>query len=145
VILYLDSSALLKLFVAEPGSGLVGEATARAAAVATHLIAYPELRAGLARAVRMNRLGVAALGPLVLEFERRWASLDVLAVSEPLIRRAGDLAARHGLRGYDSVHLAAVLNLRELAGAGRDLCFGVFDANLRAAALLHGLDLLPAG
>lgn len=144
MILYLDTSALAKLFVVEPGAESVGRAVAQAAAVATHLVAYAEMRATFARAVRMGRVDAAALPALTVDLERRWASLDVLAVTEPLVRRAGDLAERHGLRGYDSVHLAAVLTLRESVGSGAEVRFGVFDAKLREAALVHGLSLLSA-
>jgi len=144
VILYLDTTALAKLFVVEPGAESLGRAVAQAAAVATHLIAYAEMRATFARAVRMGRVDGAALPALIIEFERRWASIEVLAVTEPLVRRAGDLAERHGLRGYDSVHLAAVLALRELVGSGAEVRFGVFDSKLRDAALVHGLSLLSA-
>ncbi len=144
MILYLDTSALAKLFVVEPGAESVGRAVAQAAAVATHLIAYAEMRATFSRAVRMGRVDGAALPALIIEFERRWASIEVLAVTEPLVRRAGDLAERHGLRGYDSVHLAAVLALRELVGSGAEVRFGVFDSKLREAALVHGLSLLSA-
>jgi len=144
VILYLDTTALAKLFVVEPGAESLGRAVAQAAAVATHLIAYAEMRATFSRAVRMGRVEGAALPALIIEFERRWASIEVLAVTEPLVRRAGDLAERHGLRGYDSVHLAAVLALRELVGSGAEVRFGVFDSKLREAALVHGLSLLSA-
>jgi len=144
VILYLDTTALAKLFVVEPGAESLGRAVAQAAAVATHLIAYAEMRATFSRAVRMGRVDGAALPALIIEFERRWASIEVLAVTEPLVRRAGDLAERHGLRGYDSVHLAAVLALRELVGSGAEVRFGVFDSKLREAALVHGLSLLSA-
>lgn len=144
MILYLDTSALAKLFVVEPGAESVSRTVAQAAAVATHLIAYAEMRATFARAVRMGRVDVVALRALTIEFERCWASLDVLAVTEPLVRRAGELAERHGLRGYDSVHLAAVLALRESVASGAEVCFGVFDSKLRDAALVHGLSLLSA-
>lgn len=144
MILYLDTTALAKLFVVEPGAESLGRAVAQAAAVATHLIAYAEMRATFARAVRMGRVDGAALPALIIEFERRWASIEVLAVTEPLVRRAGDLAERHGLRGYDSMHLAAVLALRELVGSGAEVRFGVFDSKLREAALVHGLSLLSA-
>ena len=144
MILYLDTTALARLFVVEPGAESLGRAVAQAAAVATHLIAYAEMRATFARAVRMGRVDGAALPALIIEFERRWASIEVLAVTEPLVRRAGDLAERHGLRGYDSMHLAAVLALRELVGSGAEVRFGVFDSKLREAALVHGLSLLSA-
>lgn len=144
MILYLDSSALVKLFVTEPGSIYVQREVAGAAAVVTHLIAYVEVRGTLARAVRMNRISAADLDGLVLEFERYWGAMEVVAVTESLIRRAGRLAQTHGLRGYDSMHLAAVLGLREVVGTGVELRFGVFDSKLRDAALDQGIALMPA-
>jgi predicted nucleic acid-binding protein len=144
VILYLDTSALAKLFIVEPGAESVSRAVVQAAAVATNLIAYAEMRATFSRAVQMSRVDTAALRALTVEFERRWASLDVLGVTEPLVRRAGDLAEWHGLRGYDCVHLAAVLALRESVGSAAEVRFGVFDAKLRDAALVHGLSLLSS-
>jgi len=144
VILYLDSSALLKLFVSEPGSEAVNNAVAGAGAVATHLIAYAEMRATFAKAERMRRVDAAGLKQILAEFELRWARMDVLAATEPLVRRAGDLAHRHGLRGYDSVHLAAVLALRDAAGGQAEVRFGVFDVQLRQAAFAHDVSLLPA-
>jgi hypothetical protein len=38
--------------------------------------------------------------------EDLYAELRTVAIDEPLARHAGDLAAEHGLRGYDAVHLA---------------------------------------
>lgn len=143
MILYLDTSALVKLCVAEPGSDAVAKAAGEAAAVATHLVAYAEMRAALAKAVRMGRLAPAALDRLVADFELIWASLDVVGVTEPLVRRAGDLTAQHGLRGYDGVHLAAALSLQELAGSGAKVGFGAFDLALRTAAATHGLAVFP--
>ena len=46
---YLDTSALVKLFVEERGSGAVATLVNRVEAVATAKIAYAEVHAGLAR------------------------------------------------------------------------------------------------
>lgn len=55
MILYLDSSAIVKLYVAEPHAALVRAAMEEATACCTHLIAYAEVRASLAKAVRQER------------------------------------------------------------------------------------------
>lgn len=145
MILYLDSSALVKRFVDEPGSAAVVAAIAQASAVLTHLIAYPEIRAALARAARMQRLDAPAQDALVAELDRVWPMLDIVAVTDSLAHRAGELAQIYGLRGYDSVHLAAASMARESLGPGADLHFGAFDAALCAAASSCGLDVLPWG
>ena len=51
-------------------------------------------------------------------------------LTEPLVKRAGALAERHALRGYDAVQLAAALDVR---GAGGEVEFLSFDARLNRA------------
>ena len=47
--LYLDTSSLVKLFIDEPGSDLVGRMVGAATVVVTSTVAYPESRAAFAR------------------------------------------------------------------------------------------------
>jgi predicted nucleic acid-binding protein len=35
----------------------------------------------------------------------RWAEMEPLELTEPLARRAGELAEVYALRGYDAIHL----------------------------------------
>jgi predicted nucleic acid-binding protein len=131
LILYLDTSALVKLYVDEPGRAAVVSEIEGAAAVATVRIAYAEARAAFARKRREGGLDAKSLKLVVELLDEEWAAYNVVDVSEPLVRRAGILAERHGLRGYDAVHLAAAV---ELEGAGGHVSFGCFDEHLRRAA-----------
>ncbi len=54
MILYLDSSALVKRYIAERGSKNTAELTARAELVATSLISRAEVAAAFAKAVRIG-------------------------------------------------------------------------------------------
>jgi len=56
---------------------------------------------------------------------------NIVDVNDPLVRRAGALAERHGLRGYDAVQLAAALDLR---AADAPVEFLSFDSRLNRAA-----------
>ena len=113
MILYLDSSALVKRYVREAGSGQVEELIPLADVVGTGLVSRAEVAAALARAVRMGYLrredGEAAL----LVFRAHWPRLARLQLTEPLLARADTLAWEYGLRGYDAVHLAAALYWQE--------------------------------
>jgi predicted nucleic acid-binding protein len=131
LILYLDTSALVKLYVDEPGRAAVVSEIEGAAAVATVRIAYAEARAAFARKRREGGLDAKSLRLAVELLDEDWAAYNVVDVSEPLVRRAGILAERHGLRGYDAVHLAAAV---ELERAGGHVSFGCFDEHLRRAA-----------
>lgn len=142
MILYLDTSALLKLYLAEADSRRVRRAVADALAVCTHWITYAEVRAALARAVRMQRLSESDRTRQARAFERDWLALQTISVDEPLVRRAGEHAERFGLRGDDSAHLAAAE--RAFEGAGRPASFALtaFDNGLRAGAQALGMPIL---
>ena len=140
MILYLDTSALVKLLVQEAHSERVREAATRSSVIATHLITYAEACAAFARYARFRR-DKTLFQRLRRTLDRHWRQWDIVAADETLVRRAGELAGRYGLRGYDSVHLAAVEAVRE-ASQGAEFLFGVFDADLAHAARLAGFSLL---
>jgi predicted nucleic acid-binding protein len=144
VILYLDASAFLKLYVREPESTQVRRAISDAVALCTHVLTYAEARAGFARAVRMGRLTARRLTTLKRELDRDWQRIDVLGVDDTLVHRAGDLAERFGLRGYYRIHLAAAELAMVRLGGGVDFRFLAFDATLAAAAAALGM-AAPAG
>lgn len=141
--LYLDTSAFIKLYVAEPGAERVREAVARAGALYTHLITYAEMRAALARLHRAGRETAVSQREHLREFERDWLALAMILPDERMIRRAGDLAAQFGLRGYDSVHLAAAESL--VVDRRHPVHFASFDEALNAAATGLGLRILVEG
>ena len=69
--------------------------------------------------------------------------MDRIGVTETLVRRAGGLAQHCDLRGYDSVHLAATLSVRDLVGLGAETRFVACDKCLSDAAEDQGLALIP--
>lgn len=140
-MLYLDSSALVKRYVAEDGTDLVQAAIRQDPYVATSLISAVEVRAALAAAARAGRIsGTNGLGRLVTTFRQDWQHHIVVGVDPALVDSAGELAERHALRGYDAVQLAAALVAA--ASAAGPIGFGTFDAALRRAAAAEGLALL---
>ena len=54
MILYIDTSALVKLYAKEAGTAEVQRAVAKAEQIATSLIAYVETRSALARKYRLE-------------------------------------------------------------------------------------------
>ena len=129
---YLDTSSLVKLYVEEEGSALIRELVERAEIVATSVVAYPEARAALARQRREGGLTSAGYDRARNDFERDWPRYLTVEVSEAVYRSAGNLAEKHRLRGFDSLHLASYLSLYR-AGA-RQIRFSSFDEALDRAA-----------
>lgn len=143
MILYLDTSAFIKLYVAEPGADRVRVAVGQSQALHTHLITYAEMRAALARLHRAGRETATSHRRHLREFERDWQLLATVTPDERMIRRAGDLAERFALRGYDSVHLAAAESL--VIDRRHPVHFASFDKGLNEAAADLGLHTLHAG
>lgn len=132
MIAYLDTSSLVKLYVEEEGSRLVRRLVERAELVATSVVAYAEARAALARQRREGGLTADGFDRARNDFERDWPRYLTIEVTEPIYRSAGDLAERHRLRGFDSLHLASYLSLHR-EGA-RQVRFSAFDEALNRAA-----------
>jgi uncharacterized protein len=140
VILYLDTSALVKLYTLETGSSEVKQAVARADLVATSLVAYVEARSAFARKHRLADIDEAALKRHKYEFEQGWSRLDRLPVDGTTIRRAGDLAEQYRLKAYDAIHLATV-DLMQVT-LRSSIRFACFDAALNRAAARLGFMLI---
>jgi len=113
VIAYFDTSAVVPLLIAEPGSARAASLWDGADRVVCVRLVYPETRAALAQAQRLGRLTARQLRDVVTEFDAVFAEIDLVEVDDALARRAGELAEVHRLRGYDAVHLAAADRIRD--------------------------------
>lgn len=142
MILYLDASALVKLYGNEEYSDVVRGAVEQSRALCCHLITYAEVRAGLVKAKRMRRLADDEYAYNVQRFEHDWSSIQSIGVDIALIRRAGEIAEDRNLRGYDSVHLAAAERAFEAAGRPETFVLSAFDSELLAAAQALGINVL---
>lgn len=131
-LLYLDTSALARLYTAEPGHERVRAEVEATPDLAAHLITYVEMRATLASRLARNLLRPREHGLALDAFETDWETFTHITVNEDLIQLAGDLAARYGLRAYDAVHLASARTLQPLG-----VKFMTFDQALARAAELE--------
>ena len=137
MILYLDTSALVKLYVAEDGSDVVRNAVGVAQTVATSRVAYAEARAALAAAARMGRIGDVERATAVSVFRAEWRLFSIVNVTQPLVEFAAELAESHALRGFDAIHLASSVFL--LQRTQEDVRFLAWDKALLKAAAETGL------
>jgi uncharacterized protein len=141
MIVYFDSSALVKRYIAEPASAQVEILVAEADIAATSLITRAEVAAALARAVRMNWLTHDVAARALKAFQQHWSVLFRLNIREATIERAEGLAWEQGLRGYDAVHLASALLWQ--SGLSQPVTLATFDRQLWDAAQLVGLEVWP--
>src|SRR5687768_9099048 len=130
-MLYLDSSAIVKRYVAEAGTPAVQRAVALDPHVTTALLTQVEVRAALAAARRAGRFARGADAQRAsAAFASDWQHIITIDVDEALCESAASLAERHALRGYDAMQLAAALFGASTVPAG-SLHFGTFDGDLR--------------
>ncbi len=126
--LYVDTSALLKRYLAEPDS----------AAAEAYLLAdtdwftgrhtYVETRRNLRRAV--DDAGLAQVRAL---FDSDWRRMNVIELDETTCRLAADIAELTGTRSLDALHLGAASRLGPAL-----LTFVTFDIKqAQAARQLH--------
>jgi uncharacterized protein len=139
LILFCDTSALVKLYVQEDGTDTV---TARADAsetLAVCRIAWVEAMSALARRAREQPTDATAIARARHRFAADWPLYLTLEVTQELVVLAGDYAEAFALRAYDSVQLAAAQTLHlEMPG---EVEFACFDSRLSKAARVLGIQV----
>lgn len=138
-VYYLDSSALVKRYAAEPGSPWIQSivATGPRGTIFTSIATQVEVVAAIVRRTRSQQIvpeqARAALSALKRDFATRYS---VVLLGESVAERAVALCERHGLRGYDGIQLASALMVQdELSAAGlSSLVFVSADHELNKAA-----------
>ena len=130
MMLYLDTSALVKRYVDEEGSlEVIGRRWARRGDGRPVRVGYVET----ARALMRSAEGVA-----VERFQADWSSFNVVELDMEVAEDAAELAVAARLRSLDAIHLASALAIDD-----RRLTVATWDARLHEAAGERGLALLP--
>jgi predicted nucleic acid-binding protein len=138
MIVYLDTSSLVKLYVQEAHTGLVKKWVEEAEIVATCRIAYPETMSAISRRFKQGDLTEKQYNSLIAKFSNEWERFAAVDFDE---LEAGRLVNLYGLRGFDAVHLSAAMLLK----ANQDnvsLFFSSFDEKLNDAASTEGFAML---
>ena len=141
MILYLDTSALVKLYVRETGSVRVRNWLNKAAAAAPSVVAYAEARATFARLHRSALTNPRRHRERVARLNADSESFMRVELSPSVVRLAGETAETYELRGVDSIHLASSLWLRDRTDI--PCTFAAFDQRLHDGATRAGLSVLP--
>ena len=137
MIAYLDTSSLVKLYVEEEGSADVADIVEKSHVVATSMIAYAEARAAFSRRLRERAITGEGYKKLVSFFDKDWDRILQIKITEELVRHAGALTEKHGLRGFDAIHLSSSLILKSKVKS--PVLFSCYDEKLQKASLLEKL------
>lgn len=141
MILYLDTSALVKRYFKESYSDEVISRWTSAAQIVTSSVAYAEIMAATFRKMREEGLQDKRISKIVQLFQREWESFIRVEVSDVLNARIHSAVEKYPLRGFDAIHLASAMVIHERVPT--DFLFGCFDQGLAFAANSEGLKTFP--
>jgi len=129
-VAYLDTSAFVKLIVAEPESVALGARLRR----------WPDrASAALLRTEALRTLRQSGNRDLIGDARRMFAAISLIRLDEPLLDRAGDLEPGD-LRSLDAIHLAAALSIDPELGV-----ILTYDNRLGDAAMAQGCPVESPG
>jgi uncharacterized protein len=135
-ILYVDTSALLKLLVREAESDAIERELLKWSELATSVITEVELPRAVARA-REERADAVIDGSVVLQGVL--ASAAIIPLSENIVAAARKVKPVH-VGALDAIHIASALGLgRELAGVA------TYDKRMQKALGPVGVDVIAPG
>ncbi len=103
---FLDSSALAKRYVKEPGSGRVEQILSAASSLGLSAICLSEVVSGLCRLRREGKLSPQQYA------ENKWALIQdvedsvIIHITDQVVARAVELLERWPLRSSDALHVA---------------------------------------
>ena len=140
MILYCDTSALLKLYLNEAGSNEMAQQLVQSDGLAVCRIAWAEAHAAFARRVREVPQDAQVIEAAKKALALDWPRLLIFEIDQALMELAGEYADTFALRGYDSVQLAAAVSVQQITAL--PTLFACFDLRLNKAAKVLGLMVL---
>ncbi len=141
MILFLDASAFIKLYVVEPGSGPLRRALKHASAVFALDATYVEVRGALAQAIASGLLRETVVSQVSSDFERDWQGVHAVVPDAAMVRRAAELAETP-IDALGALNLAAAELIARQLAAGAALALGTGNAERGALAVSLGLQVV---
>lgn len=146
-MLYLDTSALVKRYSSEKGSGAVIARFGRDERIFTSRFTFCEVQSSLGRKFRAGELSTRDLARVREEFVSDWLfSLNVLNLDVGTMLAIPHLVEQYYLKAGDAVHLSTAFWLRDkirFGGSGGEppesVEFGAADRKLAKIARMCGL------
>lgn len=143
MLCYLDSSAWVKRYFRELGSGWINQEFAHGILLGCSTLGLIEVTATCARKRAAGAIDAVRFQQIEASLLDDWSGFFQMELTQEVLARSLELANIWGLRGADSVHLASALILKaDLAIEAREFAFVTSDLELKAAAFKAGLAVL---
>jgi uncharacterized protein len=144
VLYYLDSSAIVKLYIREDGSDRMLALASRKTGHQLTVLALTqvEVRSAFRKRQRAGDLGDRLAEQLRTAFQRHLESRFVRqAVTDTILDLASELVDRHKLTSFDAVQLAGYLAVRSAAGTDVPILVST-DKEILLAAINESIPVL---
>ncbi|MDZ7696954.1 MAG: type II toxin-antitoxin system VapC family toxin [Deltaproteobacteria bacterium] len=141
MILYLDTSALVKRYFREAHTDDILSKWVAAKQIVTSSVAYAETMAAIYRKKREANLEEQLIQTIVALFSQDWVSFVRVEVNDDLNATTSRLVETYPLSGFDAIHLASAMAVQERFP--HDFVFGCFDNTLLRAARAEGIETFP--
>lgn len=138
MILYLDTSAMVKLFVQEVHSDSVNLLYSESELPVTSVVAFAECTSALRRKVREKHLTRKAYHQLILNVSKEYLNMGKVPISNEIDEIIIQLLEKYPLRGFDAIHLASALLMKY--DTQLDVKFACFNKQLNSFAKEESLD-----
>jgi uncharacterized protein len=145
VLYYLDSSALVKLYIREAGTDQMLALASRKAnhQLAVLALAQVELRSAFRRRQRSGQIDSRLADNLLCTFQIHLESRFLRQVlTDSILDLACELLDRHSLTSFDAIQLAGYLAIRNTVTGMVAPVFVCADHELLVAAETHGIPVL---
>jgi predicted nucleic acid-binding protein len=142
VILYLDTSAIVKKYFKEDFSEKVITLWKEARAIVTSSVAYAETMASFHRKKREAPVKEKLFERVANAFRRDWQTFICVETNNDLNELIDHLVGHYALRGFDAIHLASALVV--YGRLPEDFLFVSFDQRLIQAARAEDLNTFPS-
>ena len=125
MILYLETSSLVKLYVEEEGYKAVKRLLQEADSIVTSALSYVEAKSAFSRKKREGGISKRDHRKVMELFNVEWDGYFHVEVSKDICIEAGALAESYPLKAYDAVHLASYMYVKKRIDA--EIKFSSFD------------------
>ena len=138
MILYLDTSAILKRYFQEPFSEELAVTWNSAEAIVSSSVAYAETMATIYRKKKETGLDSKIIQETIETFKTDWNSFIQVKVTNDLNSYLDNMLKKYALRGFDAIHLASAFTI--YGQIPWDFFFACFHHTLNQAAKQEGLE-----
>lgn len=139
MLVYLDSSVLIKKYFQEIGSGYIDQIWDESDYIAISQVGYSEILGTIHKKQKMERFSDRVKNQINKAFLEDWDSLIKVNVDTTLNSELIRIHTKYLLRGFDAIHLVTGIILSKQFE--KDLQFLTADTNLQNSAEKEKLDI----